>query len=66
MPDVQQIAEAVFREQSGKIISGLIRLSGSFDLAEETRRSFSPLLLFNAERLLFNCVRYRCVSLSSE
>src|SRR2546421_2420459 len=35
MPDVQQIAEAVFREQSGKIIAGLIRLSGSFDLAEE-------------------------------
>jgi RNA polymerase sigma-70 factor (ECF subfamily) len=29
------IAEKVFREESGRIIASLIRLSGSFDLAEE-------------------------------
>jgi RNA polymerase sigma-70 factor (ECF subfamily) len=28
-------AERIFREESGKIIAGLIRVSGSFDLAEE-------------------------------
>ena len=27
--------EAVFREESGRIIAALIRISGSFDLAEE-------------------------------
>src|SRR5215475_11148055 len=27
--------ESVFRQESGKIIAGLIRVSGSFDLAEE-------------------------------
>jgi len=35
MADVRSIAEAVFREQSGRIIAGLIRISGSFDMAEE-------------------------------
>jgi RNA polymerase sigma-70 factor (ECF subfamily) len=35
MPDVQSAAESVFREQSGRIIAGLIRISGSFDRAEE-------------------------------
>jgi RNA polymerase sigma-70 factor (ECF subfamily) len=33
--DVQTTAEAVFREERGRIIATLIRLSGSFDLAEE-------------------------------
>jgi RNA polymerase sigma-70 factor (ECF subfamily) len=33
--DANAIAESVFREESGRIISSLIRLSGSFDLAEE-------------------------------
>jgi RNA polymerase sigma-70 factor (ECF subfamily) len=33
--DVQSIAEIVFREEGGRIIASLIRLSGSFDLAEE-------------------------------
>ena len=35
MPDPRTVAESVFREQSGRIIATLIRLSGSFDLAEE-------------------------------
>jgi RNA polymerase sigma-70 factor, ECF subfamily len=35
MPDVAQVAELVFREQWSRIIATLIRLSGSFDLAEE-------------------------------
>src|SRR5215510_4008153 len=32
---VESIAESVFREQSGRIIATLIRISGSFDRAEE-------------------------------
>jgi RNA polymerase sigma-70 factor (ECF subfamily) len=35
MVDVQTAAEAVFREDSGRIIATLIRISGSFDRAEE-------------------------------
>ena len=35
MTDPQAVAEAVFRQQSGRIIATLIRISGSFDLAEE-------------------------------
>jgi RNA polymerase sigma-70 factor (ECF subfamily) len=35
MPDARSAAETVFREQSGRIIAHLIRISGSFDLAEE-------------------------------
>jgi RNA polymerase sigma-70 factor (ECF subfamily) len=35
MPDARSTAEAVFREESGRILAALIRLSGSFDLAEE-------------------------------
>ena len=33
--DAKTIAEKTFREESGRIISSLIRISGSFDLAEE-------------------------------
>jgi RNA polymerase sigma-70 factor (ECF subfamily) len=33
--DARAIAETVFREESGRIVASLIRLSGSFDLAEE-------------------------------
>jgi RNA polymerase sigma-70 factor, ECF subfamily len=33
--DAKNIAETVFREESGRIMASLIRLSGSFDLAEE-------------------------------
>ena len=35
MADVRAAAEAVFRQESGRIIASLIRISGSFDLAEE-------------------------------
>jgi RNA polymerase sigma-70 factor (ECF subfamily) len=35
MADARATAESVFREQAGRIIATLIRLSGSFDLAEE-------------------------------
>ncbi len=35
MADVRSLAETVFREQSGRIIASLIRISGSFDRAEE-------------------------------
>ena len=46
MPDVQAIAESVFRQESGKIIAGLIRLSGSFDLAEEAmQEAFASAIL---------------------
>jgi RNA polymerase sigma-70 factor, ECF subfamily len=33
--DAKSAAEAVFRQQSGRIIATLIRISGSFDMAEE-------------------------------
>ncbi len=35
MTDVKAAAESVFREQSGRITATLIRICGSFDLAEE-------------------------------
>jgi RNA polymerase sigma-70 factor (ECF subfamily) len=35
MADGRQTAESIFRQESGRIIASLIRLSGSFDLAEE-------------------------------
>src|SRR5215831_12329153 len=35
MDDFRAAVEAVFRRESGRIIAGLIRISGSFDLAEE-------------------------------
>jgi RNA polymerase sigma-70 factor, ECF subfamily len=35
MTDARAAAESVFREQSGRITATLIRISGSFDLAEE-------------------------------
>jgi RNA polymerase sigma-70 factor (ECF subfamily) len=35
MEDAKSVAESVFRQQSGRIIATLIRISGSFDLAEE-------------------------------
>ena len=36
MVDSSQMLETVFREEYGRIVSTLIRLSGSFDLAEES------------------------------
>jgi RNA polymerase sigma-70 factor, ECF subfamily len=51
MPDVQAIAESVFRQESGKITAGLIRLSGSFDLAEEAmQEAFASALLNWADK----------------
>ena len=35
MAEVRSLAEAVFREDSGRIVASLIRISGSFDRAEE-------------------------------
>jgi RNA polymerase sigma-70 factor (ECF subfamily) len=35
MPDIRAAAEFVFRQESGRIIAALIRMSGSFDRAEE-------------------------------
>jgi RNA polymerase sigma-70 factor (ECF subfamily) len=35
MADIRAAAESVFRQESGRIIAGLIRISGSFDCAEE-------------------------------
>jgi RNA polymerase sigma-70 factor (ECF subfamily) len=35
MNDAKSVAELVFRQQSGRIVATLIRISGSFDLAEE-------------------------------
>jgi RNA polymerase sigma-70 factor (ECF subfamily) len=36
MPQARQMLERVFREEYGRIVATLIRLSGSFDLAEES------------------------------
>ncbi|HZT39985.1 MAG TPA: RNA polymerase sigma factor [Bryobacteraceae bacterium] len=35
MPEIREVAEAVFRQESGRIMAALIRRSGSFDRAEE-------------------------------
>ncbi|HEY3836944.1 MAG TPA: RNA polymerase sigma factor [Bryobacteraceae bacterium] len=35
MGEIRSVVESVFREESGRIIAGLIRISGSFDRAEE-------------------------------
>lgn len=35
MPDVRGLAESIFRQEGGRIVAGLIRISGSFDRAEE-------------------------------
>jgi len=44
--DAKTIAEKTFREESGRIISSLIRISGSFDLAEEAiQDSFASALV---------------------
>src|SRR6266852_4669560 len=36
MPQASETLERVFREEYGRIVSTLIRISGSFDLAEES------------------------------
>ena len=35
MADIRSAAESVFRQEAGRIIASLIRVSGSFDRAEE-------------------------------
>lgn len=47
MTDARTIAETVFREQAGRIIASLIRLSGSFDLAEEAMQDAFASALVN-------------------
>lgn len=47
MTDAKTIAETVFREESGRIIASLIRLSGSFDLAEEAMQDAFASALIN-------------------
>jgi RNA polymerase sigma-70 factor (ECF subfamily) len=45
MIDVRSAAETVFRQESGRIIASLIRISGSFDRAEEAmQESFASAL----------------------
>jgi RNA polymerase sigma-70 factor (ECF subfamily) len=45
--DAKSIAEAVFREQAGRITASLIRFSGSFDLAEEAMQDAFASALVN-------------------
>ncbi len=47
MTDAKGIAETVFREESGRIVATLIRLSGSFDLAEEAMQDAFASALVN-------------------
>ncbi len=45
LTDAQSIVEKVFREEAGRILASLIRISGSFDLAEEaTQEAFTSAL----------------------
>jgi len=45
MADIRAAAESVFRQQSGRIVAALIRISGSFDRAEEAmQESFASAL----------------------
>lgn len=45
MPEVPSAVESVFRQESGRIIASLIRISGSFDRAEEAlQESFAAAL----------------------
>lgn len=46
----EQILESVFREEYGRIIATLIRLSGSFDLAEESLQEAFTAALTNWEK----------------
>ena len=46
MADIRAAAESVFREESGRILASLIRISGSFDRAEEAlQESFAAALV---------------------
>ena len=46
MDELRSMVEGIFRRESGRIIAGLIRISGSFDLAEEAMQdAFAAALL---------------------
>ena len=45
--EMKAIAERVFREESGRIVASLIRISGSFDLAEEAMQEAFAAALVN-------------------
>ncbi len=47
MVDIRSAAETVFRQESGRIIAGLIRISGSFDRAEEAMQEAFASALVN-------------------
>jgi RNA polymerase sigma-70 factor, ECF subfamily len=49
MDDLRSTADGIFRRESGKIIAGLIRVSGSFDLAEEAMQDAFAAALVNWE-----------------
>ena len=50
MADARSAVEAVFRQESGRIISALIRVSGSFDLAEDAMQEAFAVALTNWEQ----------------
>jgi RNA polymerase sigma-70 factor, ECF subfamily len=47
MDDFRSVVESVFRQESGRIIASLIRVSGSFDLAEEAMQDALASALVN-------------------
>src|SRR5579872_777829 len=47
MDDLRRAVESVFRKESGRIIASLIRVSGSFDLAEEAMQEAFAAALAN-------------------
>jgi RNA polymerase sigma-70 factor, ECF subfamily len=47
MAETQSVVEAVFRQESGRIIATLIRIAGSFDLAEEAMQEAFASALVN-------------------
>src|SRR5216684_7557089 len=50
MPQASETLEQVFREEYGRIIATLIRISGSFDLAEESLQEAFASAAANWER----------------
>lgn len=47
MDELRASIERIFREESGRIIAGLIRISGSFDLAEEAMQDAFAAAVFH-------------------
>src|SRR5271157_4771559 len=50
MDELRSTVDGIFRRESGKIIAGLIRVSGSFDLAEEAMQDAFAAALVSWER----------------